>query len=47
MSLLVPFGSYGPMEHPDYWAPDPCDDVEWCVLDAGHLGAHQDKDGNP
>lgn len=21
----VPFGSYGPMEHPDYYAKDPCD----------------------
>lgn len=27
-SPLVPFGSYGPREHPDYWAEDPCDTCE-------------------
>lgn len=44
---LVPYGSYGPMEHPDYaTSVDPCD-TEWCVLEDGHYGAHEDKDGNP
>lgn len=51
MSNLVPFGSYGPMEHPDYWAADPPEDGE-CPCDSpdyatGDCPIHDTQEATP